>query len=431
MPGMRSETQAVVIGGGQAGLSASQLLTDRGIDHVVLERDRIGSDWVNRRWDTFCLVTPNFQCRLPGYPYGTGGFGGTDPDGFMLRPQIVEYLRSYARSFDAPVYERVTVRSVSPDEHGGYVVETSDGTVRAAAVVVATGGYHTPVLPAHSSALGPEFTQLHSSAYRSPEMLPAGATLVVGTGQSGAQIAEDLHLAGRQVHLAVGSAPRVARRYRGTDCMTWLERMGVYDEPVGSGPGAAQSRDKTNHYVTGRDGGHDIDLRRFAAEGMVLRGRLLDLTAVDGGVRARFGANLAADLDHADSVSESIKDNIDVWIAAQGIDVPPEKRYSPVWTPPADSAAEQEMDLGEAGITSVVWAVGYRKNYGWIQLPVFDERGYPDHDRGVSGVPGLYFLGLPWLHTWGSGRFAAVGRDAEHVVAHLAGALHRAAPAMA
>jgi putative flavoprotein involved in K+ transport len=422
---MQSETQVVVIGGGQAGLSASRLLTYRGIDHVVLERDRIGSDWVNRRWDTFCLVTPNFQCRLPGYPYGAGGFGGTDPDGFMLRPQIVDYLRSYARSFDAPVYERVTVTAVEPGDRGGYVAETSDGPIRASAVVVATGGYHVPVLPPMSSVLGPDIVQVHSSAYRNPEMLPAGATLVVGTGQSGAQIAEDLHLAGRQVRLAIGSAPRVARRYRGTDCMTWLERMGVYDEPVGTGPGAAQARDKTNHYVTGRDGGHDIDLRRFAAEGMALHGRLLDLTAVDGGVSARFGDNLARDLDHADSVSESIKDNIDVWIAAHGIDVPLEERYSPVWEPAA--AAEQQVDLAEAGITSVVWAVGYRKDYGWIRVPAFDERGYPDHERGVSGVPGLYFLGLPWLHTWGSGRFAAVGRDAEHVVAHLADTLARSA----
>lgn len=413
----------VVIGGGQAGLSASWHLTDRGIDHVVLERDRIGSDWVTRRWDTFCLVTPNFQCRLPGYPYGPGGFGGTDPDGFMLRPQIVSYLRSYARSFDAPVYEGVTVTALGRDR-AGYVVATSDGTVRAAAVVVATGGYHIPVLPELASVLGDDVVQLHSSAYRNPGMLPPGATLVVGTGQSGAQITEDLHRAGHAVHLAIGSAPRVARRYRGRDCMTWLEQMGVYDEPVGTGPGVAQSRDKTNHYVTGRDGGHDIDLRQFAVEGLHLHGRLLDLTAIgDGHVRARFGGNLADDLDHADAVSESIKDMIDAWIEAEGIVAPTQVRYTPVWVPPAGDAVEREVDLTAEGITSVIWAVGYRKDYTWIDVPVFDPTGYPDHERGVSGVPGLYFLGLPWLHTWGSGRFAAVGRDAAHVVEHLADAL--------
>lgn len=420
----------VVIGGGQAGLSASWHLTDRGIDHVVLERDRVGSDWVNRRWDTFCLVTPNFQCRLPGYPYGPGGFGGTDPDGFMLRPQILAYLRSYACSFGAPVREGVAVTSLRRDR-AGYVVDTSAGTVRAGAVVVATGGYHIPVLPALASVPGDDVVQLHSSAYRNPEMLPAGAALVVGTGQSGAQIAEDLHRGGRGVHLAVGSAPRVARSYRGRDCMTWLEQMGVYDEPVGTGPGAAQSRDKTNHYVTGRDGGHDIDLRLFAAEGLQLHGRLLDLTTTgDGHVRARFGGNLATDLDHADAVSESIKDLIDSWIDAEGIDAPTQARYSPVWTPPAGDTAQQDFDLTAAGVTSIIWAVGYRKDYAWIDLPAFDENGYPDHERGISGVPGLYFLGLPWLQTWGSGRFAAVGRDAEHVVTHLAGALRRPAPAL-
>ncbi len=433
---MQSETGVVVVGGGQAGLSASRLLTDAGVDHVVLERDRIGSDWVSRRWETFCLVTPNFQCRLPGYPYGAGGFGGTDPDGFMLRAEILEYLRSYARSFDAPVYEQVTVTGVRPGaghgEGGGYEVDTTEGTVRASAVVVATGGYHTPVVPPLAAAFPPAVLQLHSSAYRGPGQLPAGATLVVGTGQSGAQIAEDLHRAGREVHLAIGSAPRVARRYRGRDCMTWLEQMGVYDEPVGFGPGASQARDKTNHYVTGRDGGHDIDLRRFAAEGLHLHGRLLDLAAgPDGAVTARFGADLRTDLDHADAVAESIKDLIDAWITSQGLAAPPETRYVPVWAPPSDADRESEVDLSAAGITSVVWAVGYRKDYGWIDIPVFDDHGYPEQHRGITDVPGLYFLGLPWMHTWGSGRFAAVGRDAEHVVAHLVGSLAQTAPAMA
>lgn len=425
----------MIVGAGQAGLSASWLLTQRGIDHVVVERDRIGSDWSTRRWDTFCLVTPNFQCRLPGYPYGPGGFGGSDPDGFMLRPRILDYLRSYARSFDAPVYERVAVTSVSGDGGGGYDVGTADGPVHARSVIVATGGYHIPVIPKLAAAFGPDVAQLHSSAYRSPELLPPGAILVVGTGQSGAQIAEDLHRAGHEVYLAVGSAPRVARRYRGRDCMTWLEQMGVYDEPVGSGPGAAQARDKTNHYVTGRDGGHDIDLRQFAAEGMHLHGRLLDLSGPPGGgvgtVTARFGDNLRHDLDHADSVSESIKNGIDTWITTKGIDAPPEARYTPVWEPPATADIEEDLDLTAAGITSVVWAVGYKKDYGWIDLPAFDGTGYPDHDRGVSPVPGLYFLGLPWQHTWGSGRFAAVGRDAEHVVGHLAENVSLSTPAMA
>jgi putative flavoprotein involved in K+ transport len=246
---------------------------------------------------------------------------------------------------------------------------------------------------------------LHSSNYRNPDALPPGEVLVVGSGQSGCQIAEDLQLAGRKVHLAVGNAPRCARRYRGRDVVEWLDAMGYYDVPIEQHPNREQVRDKTNHYVTGRDGGRDIDLRRFAAEGMHLYGALTD----HAGGRLTFAPDLESSLDHADEVSESIKDTIDGWIAEQGVDAPVEERYTPVWRPEREVT---ELALDGSGITSVVWCIGFRQNFSWIDLGVFTGRGSPVHSRGTTAVPGLFFLGLPWQWTWGSGRFSGVGADA-------------------
>lgn len=255
--------------------------------------------------------------------------------------------------------------------------------------------------------------QLHSAQYRNAAALPQGEVLVVGTGQSGAQIAEDLHLDGRRVHLAVGNAPRVARRYRGRDCVAWLQDMGHYDVPVQDQPGGLGKRENTNHYVTGRDGGRDIDLRQFALDGMSLYGRMAD---ADGGT-AYFAPSLGASLDAADAVAESIKDSIDEYIARSGIDAPVEPRYVPVWRPGHETT---ELDLAAHDITSVVWSVGFHSDYRWLRVGVFDGEGHPCHNRGETTTPGLYFLGLPWLHTWGSGRFAAIARDAEYLAERIA-----------
>jgi putative flavoprotein involved in K+ transport len=423
VPRLSGHRSVVVVGGGQAGLAVSWHLTQRGIDHVVLERHRVAHSWREERWDRFCLVTPNWQCRLPGHPYA-----GDDPDGFMVRDQIVDYVASYAASFDAPVVEGVAVTGVEaiapegdgpcwdPAEAGtrGFRVTTSAGTLTADAVVLAVGGYHRPKLPRLAERLPAGVTQLHSSTYRSAEPLPDGGVLVVGSGQSGAQIAEDLHLAGRPVHLAVGSAPRVARFYRGRDVVAWLHDMGHYDMAIEDHPGGPAARHEANHYVTGRDGGRDIDLRRFATEGMTLHGRL---TAIDGSRIATAG-DLERNLDAADATDDRIKDGIDRWIAAQGIDAPVEDRYVPVWRPPHDGGGV--LDLDAAGIRTVIWATGFRRDFSWVALPAFDGSGDPVHRRGVTAVPGLYAVGLPWLHTWGSGRFAGIARDAGHVVDHLA-----------
>jgi putative flavoprotein involved in K+ transport len=330
----------------------------------------------------------------------------------MLREEIVDYLDGFIASFTPPLHEGVSVKGLKANAQHAYTLDTTAGTFIADQVVVASGGYQIPVVPRCAERLPADIVQVQSSQYRSPAQLPEGAVLVVGSGQSGCQIAEDLHLAGRKVHLAIGDAPRVARRYRGKDVVEWLHLMGYYDLPVHEHPLREGVRDKTNHYVTGRDGGRDIDLRQRALEGMELYGRLLDV----GGNRLVFDDDLAQCLDQADAVSESIKTSIDGFIAKSAIAAPDDARYRPVWTPPHERA---QLDFRAADIRSIVWCIGFRTDYSWIDLPVFNGRGQPAHVRGVTPVPGIYFLGLPWLYTWGSGRFSGVARDAEYLAEHI------------
>jgi putative flavoprotein involved in K+ transport len=405
---MSSHYPVIIVGGGQAGLSMSFCLKQRGIDHLIFEKHRIGHTWRTQRWDTFCLVTPNWQCKLPGFDYA-----GSDPRGFMLRDQIVRYIEDYASSFSPPIMEGVGVSKLrTADDGDGFALTTSSGDYTAEQVVVAVGGYHRPSIPRLAERLPDDILQLHSSQYRSPAQLPPGEVLVVGTGQSGCQIADDLHIAGRRVHLCVGGAPRTARRYRGKDVVEWLHDMGYYDLPVHQHPLKERVRAKANHYVTGRDGGRDIDLRKLALEGMKLYGRLKDIQ----GSTLHFAPELKKNLDQADEVAESIKTTIDKFIDKHGVTAPFEERYKPVWQPAEETL---ELDFRKAGITSVIWSIGFQSDFGWVEVPVFDGKGYPCHERGVTNKDGLYFLGLPWLYTWGSGRFSGVARDAGYLAERI------------
>ncbi|MBE9028825.1 MSMEG_0569 family flavin-dependent oxidoreductase [filamentous cyanobacterium LEGE 11480] len=407
---MSSHYSVIVIGGGQAGLSVSYCLRQRQIDHLVFEQHQIAHSWRSKRWDTFCLVTPNWQCQLPGYHYA-----GDDTNGFMQRDEIVQYIESYAQQFNPPVREGVTVERVAKNPISDvFEITTSSGEFTADQIVVATGGYHRPRIPTIAQRLPESMHQIHSSEYKNAQALPAGAVLVVGTGQSGCQIAEDLHLEGRQVHLAVGSAPRSPRRYRGKDVVDWLDQLGYYDITVDEHPQKEQVRHKTNHYVTGRGGGREIDLRHFALAGMQLHGRL---QTIHDNQQIEFQPNLQQHLDQADAVAESIKQTIDEYIATQQIDAPTEAPYKPAWEPPADQALT--LDYQAANITTVIWSIGYDMDFSWVEIPVFDGRGYPGHDRGVTSVSGLYFVGLPWLHTWGSGRFSGIARDVQYVADYI------------
>lgn len=390
----------VIVGGGQAGLSMSYCLKERDIDHIIFEKRRIAESWRSQRWDSFCLVTPNWQCKLPGFDYA-----GAEPEGFMKKDEIVHYIEAYARSFQPPLKEGVTVLRLYKHQSGHFEVSTSRGEYTADNVVVATGGYQISTIPRIAERFSSDITQLHSSNYRNPADLPAGGVLVVGSGQSGCQIAEDLHLAGRDVHLCVGGAPRTARRYRGKDVVAWLHEMGYYDKPVHEHPLKERVRVKANHYVTGRDGGRDIDLRKFALEGMRLYGRL---KSVEENI-LRFAADLKQNLDQADAVAESIKTTIDKYIESNRIDAPTEARYRPGWEPATEPL---ELDYVKANLRAIIWCVGFKTDYSWIEIPIFDGKGYPTHHRGITTAHGIYFLGLPWQYSWGSGRFSGVARDA-------------------
>jgi putative flavoprotein involved in K+ transport len=406
---------AIIVGGGQAGLSMSYCLKAQGIEHLVLEKNRVGHEWRSRRWDSFCLVTPNWQCQLPGYPYS-----GNDPYGFMAKDEIVEYLEGYAASFQPPVIEGVTVERISQLADGLFLVKTSIDIYTCDRVVIAVSGYHRPKIPAISANLPSDILQLHSSSYKNPESLPAGSVLVVGTGQSGCQIAEDLHLAGTPVHLCVGGAPRSPRRYRGKDAVEWLDLMGYYNLSIDDHPQKETARANANHYLTGRDGGREIDLRRFALEGMQLHGRLKSIA----NSQLEFQPDLRQNLDRADEVSENIKQGIDRYIAANDLDAPIEPPYEPLWQP---EIAELNLDIVAAGIKTVIWSTGFQTDFSWVDLPLFEEGGYPRHDRGITSVAGCYFLGLPWLYTWGSGRFSGVARDAEYLTEKI---LHTTNPVL-
>lgn len=398
---------AIIVGGGQAGLSASYYLQQQDIDHLVLEKHSVTHTWRHQRWDAFCLVTPNWQCALPGYPYA-----GDDPHGFMKKDEIIAYLDGFISKVNAPVREGVTVQRMTARAEGGYLLSTSAGDFSADQVIVASGGYHTPIIPRLAERLPVEIKQIHSEQYRNPQEMPEGAVLVVGSGQSGAQIAEDLHLAGRKVFLAVGDAPRCARFYRGKDVVDWLADMGYYDIGVDTHPLREGVRDNTNHYVTGRDGGRDIDLRSFAREGMQLFGRLESLE----GTVLTFVDDLETNLDAADAVYNRINASIDKYIDENNIQAPAGEMYKPLWKPEQQAT---RLDLANSGISSIIWCIGFQPDFTWVDAPVFNGRSYPGHKRGVTTLPGLYFLGLPWLHTWGSGRFSGVARDAQYVVEHL------------
>jgi putative flavoprotein involved in K+ transport len=408
MTDSHNHVPVAIIGGGQAGLSLSYYLKEGGIAHVVFEKRTAMHVWKEKRWDSFCLVTPNWQCDLPGHPYD-----GSDPDGFMVREEIIDYLTGFQNKLCAPLREGVAVQRVARRDDGAFDVVTSAGDFIADQIVAASGGYTIPIIPRMAERVPSRVVQLHSEQYRNPGALPDGAVLVVGSGQSGAQIAEDLHLAGRKVHLAVGNAPRCARFYRSKDVVTWLAEMGYYEMPVEQHPLREGVRDNTNHYVTGRDGGRDIDLRKFALEGMQLYG-LLD--GLDGSTFS-FRSTLKASLDAADRVYNGINAAIDKFIAERGIAAPPPSVYEPPWEPEAEPAT---LDLDAAGVSAIIWCIGFQPDFRWLDAAVFNGAGHPKHRRGVTAEKGVFFLGLPWLHTWGSGRFSGIARDARYVAERIA-----------
>jgi len=400
-------TSVIIIGGGQAGLSASYCLRQQGItDHVIFEKNQVAHAWEKERWDSFCLVTPNHQCRLPGHDYD-----GDDPEGFMVKDEIVAYLRRYVEKFKQPIHEGVTVKSVTKEE-GYFRVVTSHGVWHSDDVICAIGSFHTPFVPKGAELIPDRIEQIHSIDYKRPLQIPEGETLIIGSGQSGVQIMEDLHLTGKKVHLCLGNAPRSPRRYRGKDAVTWLEETGYYLTTFAEHPDQAKALSGTNHYLTGREGGHEIDLRQFALEGVKLYGFVESIDHQKFTLRQDIAEKLAA----ADRSYNGICKRIDEYLETNQIDAPPQPHYTPIWHPETEPT---ELNFSENNITSIVWCIGFKPDFSFIDLPVFNMRGFPETERGVTAIPGLYFLGLPWQHTWGSARFSGVAEDAEFIAGKI------------
>jgi putative flavoprotein involved in K+ transport len=409
---MTEEVEVMIIGGGQAGLALSYYLTQQGRTHLVLEQGRVGESWRSQRWDSFTLITPTWMNKLPGFPYQ-----GDDPDGFMPRENIVAYLDQYAASFNAPLHCGIRVTAVRQQPGGdGYLVEAEEMTFEARNVVLATGAYPKPKIPTASADLRVDICQMHTSEYRNPQTLPSGAVLVVGTGQSGCQIAEELHQSGRQVYLSTSSCGRVPRRYRGRDVSWWLTRMGFFDRTIDQLP-SPNAAFACSPQLSGAQGGHDINLRQFAREGIILLGHL---QAVQG-KQIILAPDLEENLAKADAFAIQMMQAIDEYIKKIGMDVAANSTTDEV---PSNCASSTKpiltLDLQSAGISTIMWASGYKLEFGWVQIPVFDEVGYPIHQRGVTAFPGLYFLGLHWLYKMKSAILYGVGEDAAFIASAIA-----------
>jgi putative flavoprotein involved in K+ transport len=398
----------VIVGGGQAGLAISYYLQKEGREHVVLERaPAIANAWRNQRWDSFTLVTPNFQVRMPGAEYA-----GDDPFGFMSLAEVVQYFDDYVAKFELPVRCRVDVSSVEHSSQG-YLVRTSEGNYEAANVVIATGLYQAPNIPAFAKAIPASILQIHSMEYKNPRTVPAGAVLVVGTGQSGAQIAEELYQSGRKVYLSIGSAGRVPRRYRGRDINDWFSRMGMFDTTVGELK-SPRAKFAPHPQISGKNGGESLNLHQFARDGVVLLGHVRD---AEGG-RMMIAADMKRTLAKVDQFELDSLKLVDDYLARKGLGVPAE--IVPQLRDGYEQAERETLDLEAEGIKTVIWATGYKFDYSLIRLPVVDVDGYPIQKRGVTEYDGLYFLGMPWLHTRKSGILFGVGEDAAYLAAQIA-----------
>jgi putative flavoprotein involved in K+ transport len=401
------EIDTLVVGAGQAGVAMSEHLSKLGVPHLVLERSRIAEAWRTGRWDSLVANGPAWHDRFPGLE-----FADLSPDGFAPKEQVADYFEAYARTFNAPIRTGVEVRKVERNVgRPGFTVETSEGVIQASRVVVATGPFQKPVIP----AIAPKderLTQIHSAQYRNPQQLAEGAVLVVGAGSSGTQIADELQRSGKQVYLSVGQHDRPPRAYRNRDFCWWLGVLGEWDQAAMK-PG----REHVTIAVSGAHGGRTVDFRELAQRGM----KLVGVTrAFEGGV-ATFQPDLAENLKRGDENYLAVLDAADAYIERNGLDLPLEPEARRVFPDPeCVSQPILELDLAKAGITTIIWATGFATDYSWMNVDAFDEKGKPRHQRGVSTESGIYFLGLPWQSRRGSSFIWGVWHDAKYVADHIA-----------
>ena len=402
MPDEKIET--LVIGGGQAGLVMSHRLKERGLSHLVLERHRIAERWRSERWDGLKFQFPNWSVRLPDFP-----FPHSDPDAFADTDDIIKFIDDYAAFVAPPIRCGVAVTRLSRRDGAGFIAETTHGTIAADNVVVATGPYQRNLVP--DLLGGHSVFQVHAADYKNPGQLPPGAVLVAGAGASGAQIAEELLQAGRRVYLSVGRHRRLPRRYRGRDLIWWLAEMGIDERPI-----EQRGPSRLLPVITGAHGGHTIDFRRFAAEGLTLLGRV---KAARGDV-LDIAPGLAESMANGDLVYTTFLDTVDAYVKRRRMELPEDPDARATFAdPPCVTAPLTHLDLAAEGISAVIWATGYGVDFGWIDLPVLDARGEAIHRNGISAVPGLYFLGLQWLSKMNSSFLSGVGDDAVVLADHI------------
>lgn len=397
-----NKTEVLVVGAGQAGIAMSEHLSDRGISHLVLEKDRIAERWRTGRWDSLVANGPAWHDRFPNLE-----FTQLDAEDFATKDQVATYFEQYVAQMDAPVRTGVEVTKVTRNEgRPGFTAQTSEGTIQADYVVAATGPFQKPAIP----QIVPEtegLQQIHSSSYRNPQQLPEGNVLVVGAGSSGVQIADELRASGRQVHLAVGPHDRPPRRYRGQDFVWWL---GVLNKWEMSAP--PQGAEHVTIAVSGANGGHTVNFRTLAHQGITLVGRA---SGYRDGV-LEFDADLAENVSRGDANYLSLLDEADAYIEANGLDFPEEPEARELGELPACiSDPIRQLDLAAAGITTIIWATGFMVDYGWLEVDTFDERGRPKHQKGVSEEAGVYFVGLPWQSRRGSSFIWGVWHDARYI----------------
>jgi len=402
----KTKIDTLVVGAGQAGVAMSEHLSRLGVPHLVLERKRIAEAWRTGRWDSLVANGPAWHDRFPGLE-----FEGLDPDAFAGKDQVADYFEAYARKFNAPIRTGVDVTQVVRNsDRPGFTVQTSDGVIEAQQVVVATGPFQRPVIPP-IAVQASSVQQMHSAAYRNPQQLPEGAVLVVGAGSSGVQIADELQRAGKQVYLSVGAHDRPPRAYRNRDFCWWLGVLGEWDAETMQ-PG----KEHVTIAVSGARGGHTVDFRKLAQQGMTLVG----LTkGFDNGV-VSFEANLAENIARGDENYLALLDAADAYIARNGLNLPEEPQAREILPDPQCLTQPLlELDLAKAGVSTIIWATGYSVDYSWLQVDAFKDNGKPKHQRGVSSEPGVYFVGLPWLSRRGSAFIWGVWHDAKHIADHI------------
>ena len=403
------QTAAVIIGAGHAGLAMSRRLTERSIDHVVLERGEVANSWRTERWPSLRLLTPSWQTRLPGQVYE-----GPDPNGFMAVADVVEHITAYAERVDAPVHTGTAVRSVQAEE-GGFRVATDQGVWRAGAVVLATGACNLPVVPAAAAGVGPALTTLTPMTYRCAAQLPDGGVLVVGASATGCQLADEIHRSGRPVTLSVGEHVRMPRTYRGRDIFWWLESAGVLDERHDEVDDITRARHVPSPQLVGTSDRAHLDLNGLRERGVRVVGRLGRIA----GELAQFSGSLANTCALADLKMNRLLARLDEWAAAAGIDAEVERphRFDPTTV---DRRPTLELDLADGQIRTILWATGYRPDYSWLDVPVLDRTGRLRHDGGiVRDAPGLYLLGAPFLRRRASTYIHGAVEDTEELAAHV------------